>query len=74
MPKAKYKLSYPRSLVKKPILFTIANECGISPSILKAVLTYEGGEMLVILEGEEESLNKAISMFEERGVRVEFVE
>ena len=72
--KQSLKLTFPRHLIKEPVIFTMAKEYNVMPNIRRAKVTRNVGEMDLVLEGTEENLNKGIRSLREQGVTVEFVE
>lgn len=66
-------LSYPRELVKQPIIYEIGNSFNIITNIRRANVDTEGGWVDLELIGEEEDLEGAIEDLVDKGVSVESV-
>jgi ABC-type methionine transport system ATPase subunit len=72
--KKRVKLTFPQHLIKEPVIFTMAKKYDVMPNIRRARVTETMGEMVLELEGKEESLNKGIQSLREQGITVELVE
>lgn len=72
--KTRVKLTFPQNLIKEPIIFTMAKKYDIIPNIRRARVTETVGEMVLELEGAEESINSGIESLRQHGVDVELVE
>ncbi len=72
--KKRIKLTFPQHLIKEPVIFTMAKTCDVMPNIRRARVTETVGEMVLELEGNEESLEKGIQFLKSRGVNVEMIE
>ena len=68
------KLTFPRDLIKEPVIFTMARKFDIMPNIRRAKVTESVGEVVMELEGAEQKLGEGIAYLKERGVKVEAVE
>ncbi len=68
------KLTFPRELIKEPVIFTMARKFNVMPNIRSARVTESVGEVVLELEGEENELAAGIAYFKERGVKVDAVE
>jgi len=68
------KLTFPRHLIKEPVIFTMAKKYNVMPNIRRAKVTRNVGEMDLVLEGTEEDLGKGIQSLREQGVTVELAE
>lgn len=64
------KLTFPHRLIKEPVTFTMAKQFDVMPNIRRAKVTETVGELVLELEGSEESLERAIAYLRERGVEV----
>jgi ABC-type methionine transport system ATPase subunit len=65
------KLTFPQGLIKKPVIFTMALKYQVVPSIRRAKVTEDMGEMVLELNGSEENLKKGIAYLTRAGVIVE---
>ncbi len=72
--KKRIKLTFPQHLIKEPVIFTMAKTCDVMPNIRRARVTETVGEMVLELEGNEESLENGIQFLKSRGVNVEMIE
>ena len=72
--KKRVKLTFPQSLIKEPVIFTMARQFNVVPNIRRARVTETVGEMVLELEGSEEDLEKGIQWLREKGIDIELVE
>ncbi len=72
--KRRVKLTFPQSLIREPVIFTMAKQFNVMPNIRRARVTETVGEMVLELEGSEENLGKGIQSLRDQGVDVELVE
>jgi L-aspartate semialdehyde sulfurtransferase ferredoxin len=72
--KKSYKLVFPQSLIREPVMFTMAKNYDIMPNIRRARVTDTYGEIVVDLEGPEENIEKAVHSMRSQGVDVESIE
>lgn len=72
--KQKFKLTFPRHLIKEPVIFTMAKKYDVMPNIIRARVTDTSGEMVLELEGTEENLSKGIQSLKDQGVKVDIAE
>jgi len=72
--KKRVKLTFPQNLIKEPVIFTMATQFHVMPNIRRARVTETVGEMVLELEGSDESLEKGIHWLKEKGIGVELVE
>ncbi|MGO9378743.1 MAG: NIL domain-containing protein [Dissulfurispiraceae bacterium] len=72
--KKKVKLIFPQHLVKEPVIFTMAKNYDVMPNIRRARITDTVGEMVLILEGTQENLEKGLDALKNQGVEVEHIE
>lgn len=68
------KLTFPPSLIKEPVLFTMAKKYDVMPNIRRARVTESVGEIVLELEGNEDNLEKGINSLVEQGIAVELIE
>ena len=69
--KKRVTLVFPQDQITKPAVFTMAKKFDIMPNIRKARVTETIGEMMLELEGTEESLEKGVKYLESLGIKVE---
>jgi ABC-type methionine transport system ATPase subunit len=72
--KQRLKLTFPRHLIKKPVIFTMAKKYNVIPNIRQARVIRDVGKMDLVLEGTEENLDKGIQSLREQGITVELAE
>ncbi|HAM41121.1 MAG TPA: ferredoxin [Candidatus Omnitrophica bacterium] len=71
MARKQVTLIFPQHLIKEPVIYTMAKECGIIPNIRRAKVTESVGEVTLELEGTDENLKRAVTFLEKKGVKVE---
>lgn len=72
--KKRVKLTFPQQLIKEPVIFTMAKQFNVMPNIRRARVTETVGEMILELEGAEQSLEQGIQWLREQGIEVELAE
>jgi L-aspartate semialdehyde sulfurtransferase ferredoxin len=72
--KKSYKLVFPQTLIREPVIFTMAKKYDIMPNIRRARVTDTYGEIVVALEGSEENIERAVSSMRSQGVEVESID
>ena len=73
MARKQVTLIFPQHLIKEPVIYTMAKECGVMPNIRRAKITETVGEMTLELEGGEENLTRAVAFLEKKGIKVESI-
>jgi len=68
------KLTFPQELIKEPVIFTMAKKFEVMPTIRRAKVMENVGEVVLELEGSDTGLEQGIAYLKERGVKVEPVE
>jgi ABC-type methionine transport system ATPase subunit len=68
------KLTFPKDLIKEPVIFTMAKKFDVMPNIRSARVADSKGEMVLELEGPQEQIDEGIAYLRERGVTVEAVQ
>jgi ABC-type methionine transport system ATPase subunit len=68
------KLTFPQELIKEPMIFKMAKKYDIMPNIRRARVTEDIGEMVLELDGKEDSLEKGVNFLKQKGIKVEPVE
>ncbi len=71
--KTRVKLTFPQSLIKEPVIFTMARQFNVMPNIRRARITETVGEMVLELEGQKDDLEKGIAFLKDKGIEVEMV-
>ncbi len=72
--KKRVKLTFPQQLIKEPVIFTMAKQFNVMPNIRRARVSETVGEMVLEMEGSEQSVEKGIQWLKEKGVQVELAE
>ena len=68
------KLTFPKDLIKEPVIFTMAKKFDVMPNIRHARITESVGEVVLEFEGTEKKLEEGIAYLRARGVKVEAIE
>jgi len=68
------KLTFPKDLIREPVIFTMAKKFDVMPNIRRARITESAGEVVLEFEGSEKKLEEGIAYLRERGVKVEAIE
>lgn len=66
----RYRLTYPKELLDKPILYNLIRRFDILTNIRRANVTNQEGWLIVDMEGEEEEIKAGIAWAREQGVEV----
>ncbi len=72
--KKRYYLTYPKELVKEPILYYVGQKFKVVTNIRQATVTDAIGLVALELEGAEDEIEKAVKFFRDKGVKVEPIE
>lgn len=72
--KRRVRLTFPQHLIQEPVIFMMAKDFNIMPSIRRARVTDTVGEMVLELDGAENDLINGIEYLREQGIDVELVE
>ncbi|UCD35599.1 MAG: NIL domain-containing protein [Nitrospiraceae bacterium] len=72
--KTRVRLTFPQNLIREPVIFTMARKYDLIPNIRRARVTETVGEMILEIEGDDESIQKGIQSLRQQGVLVELVE
>lgn len=72
--KRRVRLTFPQSLIKEPVIFTMAKKHDVMPNIRRARITENVGEMVLELDGEEAALDAAVEGLRSQGINVDPVE
>jgi hypothetical protein len=67
-------LTFPQSLIKDPIIYTLGKRFPVVTNIRGASVTDEIALVALLLEGEPAAVDEAIAFLEGKGVRVEALE
>ncbi len=72
--RAKLYLTYPKKLVKEPLIWQVTRDFDLIFNIRSASVSDEIGIIAIELDGTEEAIEGAIAWLRERGVTVEPIE
>jgi len=72
--KMRVKLTFPQSLIKEPVIFTMSKRFEVMPNIRRARVTDTVGEMILELDGQESNVNEGVQYLRDQGVEVELIE
>lgn len=65
------KLIFPESLVTEPVLYRLGKDFSVSYNIKSADVTQNSGWIVLLLEGEEGEIERAIRHLKEKGIEIE---
>lgn len=71
MAKKMVHLIFPQTLIKKPVIYSMAKKFDVIPNIRRAKITESVGEVVLELEASKDSLDKGIAYLRKMGVKVE---
>jgi len=74
MSRTRLYLSFPESLVERPLIFEAANRFGVMPNIRRANVESHSGWVILELTGEQQAIDEAVAWFSEIGVSVNRME
>lgn len=69
--KIKTELTFPSKLKDKPILCNLCKKFNITLNILEASFSTETGWAIIVLEGREDVIKKALAYLRNEGVEIE---
>ena len=72
--RARLYLSFPETLVERPLIFEAANRFGVMPNIRRANVETHSGWVILELSGDQQAIDDAVSWFSEVGVVVNRME
>ena len=71
---AKFYLTYPKELVKEPLIYWVSRKFEVITNIRSASVSEDIGIIALELDGTPEAIEGAVAWFRERGVGVEPIE
>ncbi|MGH8972557.1 MAG: NIL domain-containing protein [Acidimicrobiia bacterium] len=74
MSRARLYLSFPETLVERPLIFEAANRFGVMPNIRRANVEAHSGWVILELTGDQQAIDDAVAWFAETGVSVNRME
>jgi len=72
--KKRYYLTYPKELVKEPLLYNVGQKFKVVTNIRQATVSDTIGLVALELEGTESEVEKAVKFLTDKGVKVEPIE
>jgi ABC-type methionine transport system ATPase subunit len=72
--KKKVFLTFPQRLIKEPIIYNLGKSFPVVTNIRGASVTDEIALVALLLEGEEDDVDRAMKFLQDHGVRVESLE
>ncbi len=72
--KRKVYLTFPKSLIKEPVIYNVGKKFKVVTNIRTASVTEEIGIMALEMTGEEEEYRKAVEYLRGIGIRVDPIE
>jgi ABC-type methionine transport system ATPase subunit len=72
--RAKFYLTYPKKLVKEPLIYLMARQFDLVFNVRSASVSEDIGIIALELDGPPETIEAAVGWFREQGVTVEPIE
>ncbi len=72
--KTRLWLMYPSRLITRPVIYEVGHKFNVITNVRQASITEEIGIVSIELEGERDTIKKAIDWLESEGLKVEPVE
>ncbi len=71
MAKRQVMFTFPRKLIKEPIIYQLSHKFEVVTNIRRADVSEDRGWVVLELEGEDKEIDAGISWVKEKGVRVD---
>jgi len=71
MAKRQVMFTFPRKLIKEPIIYELSHKFEVMTNIRRADVTEDRGWVLLELEGEDKEIDAGVAWVKEKGVRVD---
>ncbi len=71
MAKRQVMFTFPRELIKEPIIYNLSHKFEVVTNIRRADVTENRGWVVLELEGEDKEIEAGIAWVKEKGVRVD---
>jgi ABC-type methionine transport system ATPase subunit len=71
MTKRQVMFTFPRTLIKEPIIYELSHKFDVMTNIRRADVTEDRGWVVLELEGEDKEIEAGVSWVKEKGVRVD---
>jgi ABC-type methionine transport system ATPase subunit len=67
----RYKMVFPASMIKEPVIFKLSKEYNLIPNILRGRITNKSAWLELSIQGKDANLKKALLFLKKKGVKVE---
>lgn len=74
MPTRTYRLTYPPSLLRRPIINQVILEFELSVNIIQAHVTHEEGWLEIQVTGDPEEIKRAMNWLSKEGIKISNIE
>ena len=71
MAKRQVMFTFPRKLIKEPIIYQLSHKFKVIPNIRRADVSEDRGWVVLELEGEDKEIDAGINWVRKEGVRVD---
>ena len=71
MAKRQVMFTFPRKLIKEPIIYQLSHKFEVVTNIRRADVTEDRGWVVLELEGEDKEIDAGVAWVKEKGVRVD---
>jgi ABC-type methionine transport system ATPase subunit len=71
MAKRQVMFTFPRKLIKEPIIYQLSHKFEVMTNIRRADVTEDRGWVVLELEGEDKEIDASVAWVKEKGVRVD---
>jgi ABC-type methionine transport system ATPase subunit len=71
MVKRQVMFTFPRKLIKEPIIYQLSHKFKVVTNIRRADVSEDRGWVVLELEGEDKEINAGIAWVKDKGVRVD---
>jgi ABC-type methionine transport system ATPase subunit len=71
MAKRQLMFTFPRKLIKEPIIYELSHKFEVLTNIRRADVTEDRGWVVLELEGEDKEIDAGVAWVKEKGVRVD---
>ena len=71
MAKRQVMFTFPRKLIKEPIIYELSHKFEVMTNIRRADVTEDRGWVVLELEGEDKEVEAGVAWVKEKGVRVD---
>jgi ABC-type methionine transport system ATPase subunit len=71
MAKRQVMFTFPRKLIKEPIIYQLSHKFEVMTNIRRADVTEDRGWVVLELEGEDKEIDAGVAWVKEKGVRID---